>query len=275
MILLLLAFTVLIPWFLLPLSDELRQLRRLEELLFTVEMAARAGRMDPWRTVSVDVTTSWTVLEPVMLQARRSGWSITEGVSALRRQVARGVRRAEQRAQLIQLVRTRLSFAVSLAAAGRLLLVQATVWGPLAADVYCVLAAAIACGVATCWLGRCLPRVWLHSEPEEVAAWLESYMSGMPKSVACDELSALSRQELCEGLDLQKEKRRTLVAWAQRRAEAERQLIRRFVESLPLVEVLGFGLIASLILAGPALSAWYWTEPEGPVNAAEISRGSP
>ena len=274
MTLLLLSIAVIIPWVLFSPSNDLRLLRRLSVTLCDLDAAARAGVVDPWRVVSASDAGAWSCLEPVMRRARRSGCSIVGGVSALRRLVARGIRRTEQKSYLIQIIRTRLSLMICLAALARLFLSQGSSWDLIVGDRYCVAAAAIATCLATRWLGRCFPRVWLCAQPVEVAAWLDGYIRGAVVGAVCSELVPLCHREVREGIDLSREKRRVLVAWARRRGDAERLRIRRLIEVLPLIEIFGFGLIASLVLAGPAVSAWHWTESEGSANPSENDRGS-
>ena len=269
MVLLLLAIAVILPWLITVPSRDLGSLRQLSAVLSELDVAARSGVVDPWRAVPAAEAAPWWMIGRVIRQARCSGFCIVAGVIALQRQVSKAVRRAEQKASFMRLLRMRLSLTICLATLARIFLFQSDGWSGFAGDEYYIGVAAVVSGLATRWFGRYLPRSWVCSQLLEVADWLDGYIRGVTIGTLRCELGRLCRRELREGVDLSREKRRILVAWAQRQGEAEVLQMRRLMEILPLVEILGFGLIASLILAGPALSAWRWTEPEGSATFIE------
>lgn len=278
MSLVLLAIAVLIPWVVVPRDGEAAALRRLERVLLQVEIAARAGAVDPWRGVGRAEVSSFHELGQVLAAARRAGRPVAASIAALRREVTRGLARARQRAQLLVLVRGRLSLAVGVAAAARLgLEVWAGGRAPGVADAACLTAAAAATGLTARLFFLGLPENWLWtgSLSEAAVAWLCSHVSGAPGPVAGHEIAALCRRELRQGVGLGAEKRRALVTWARLRGAAEGARRRACLEALPVIEIAGFGLITGLVLAAPAFAALGWTEGSAHVKDGSIIEDTP
>jgi hypothetical protein len=278
MSLVLLAIAILLPWLVVPRDAEAAVLSRLERVLLAVEIAARAGVVDPWRGVGRAEAAHFRELGHVLAAARRAGHPVAGSIAALRREVTRGLARARQRAQLLMLVRGRLSLAVGVAATARLGL---EVWASGRAhgvvDVACLTAAAAATGLTTRLFFRSLPESWLWTGrlSEAAAAWLRSHLSGAPGPVAGHEIATLCRRELRQGVALGAEKRRALVTSARLRAAAERARRRACLEALPVIEIAGFGLIAGLVLAAPALAALGWTERPAHVKDGSTTEDTP
>lgn len=257
---LIITLALLMPWLIGLRRAEILALRQLDRLLGRIAIAVRAGAIDPWRQLDLTDTLPFSELGDVLRQARHAGFPILASMVALRRLVARAHKRAQRRRELVQLVRMRISMTVALAAAGRMLILKLT-GTPLqlpSLDHGYLLIAALASASAAWLFSSRLPCGWLWQRrlSAEVLTWLRAHLALSSHGFILTELSALSRQELTTGVCLTKEKRRVLIHWAKARGRREAEAYQRCMELLPLFEILSFTLIAGLILAGPALSAW-------------------
>lgn len=257
---LLVILALMAPWLLGLRRSEIVALQRLDQLVRRIEIAIRAGAIDPWRQIDPQDAAQFSQLGAALRQARYAGHPMLVSLTALRRLVTRSCKRAQRRYELTQLVRLRISLIVALAAAGRMLILKLP-GAPQIVDTldHCYLLLAIVASASAVMLFCCkLPNSWLWQTQlkPEVLSWLHAHLGLAAPGFSLPDLSLLSRKELTTGVCLTAEKRRVLVHWAQEQGRHEAEAYRRCLEILPLFEIIVFGLIAGLILAGPALAAW-------------------
>lgn len=194
---------------------------------------------------------------------RRQGQSVRSSIDTLRFLVTDTAKNADKCTHIWRLFCYRVGLGLTLALIGRATLLTAIQTSNAANSLgygdhlALMLAAALVVMTLVCVL-RLLPSTWLWSEclTSQGRIWLQSYLAGraVQVSVLGNELAALEKQEILTGVSLLAERRRRLVQFAKKKGSKMCQDLQRLEDFLPLFELLGIGLPATLLLLMPILN---------------------
>lgn len=206
-------------------------------------------------------TLSCEQLLSLLEVGRRKGYSSLLSIEALREQLATALRGALRRRQLWQLFLFRTGLGLALAVLGRQLLNSGTrhdVTSLRSIDGSALTAAVLITAMASTVVLQSLPGSWLWQAGLTPLGrlWFQSYMSGRSLSglPIAAELASLERDELMGGVSLLAERRRRLSSFGACLSEVMDERLQKVEDILPLVELVGIGGPAVLLLIAPLLT---------------------
>lgn len=205
------------------------------------ELAASARSAEPREVERALRDLEAPRLVAAVRAAQRRGLPFDGAVRALARELRLAARETQEIRRVLGLLRGRMALGISGAS-------MAHAWVMRSLDPWASLAALAIAVVVHAYVQRRVPRAWVEDE-SAVAAWVADY-AGVT-DVATRELTL---HEVRLGVSMEREKRAMLRDLARRRRLEARTATERLLDAMPLLELVGIGAPAALLLAAPVLA---------------------